>query len=159
MATIICRRDGRFEIRESVATVRGPRSTTLAIFSELSSDVLKRAGAKADRAFDAAAIKRRAEELGVPWSGPTSVADVRHVLARVAANEVPPAFLAALKKVTSTVEVSLSPTIEPMLHWIDKDDDERGRAVFELIELGDVIMRSRGGGREGPLRFPILKDL
>jgi hypothetical protein len=159
MATILARPDGRFEIRESVARPGGPRSVTLAIFRELSTDVLRRAGHKATRPFDESAIKQRALGLGVPWIGPSGARDARRVLARIAQGDVPNSFVDALRASRPTGVGELPDTIPPMLQWLDKDDFARGEAVRDLMRFGDRIMRSGGRARSGPLTYPILAEL
>lgn len=60
MAYVVARPKGRFEIRESVHTPKGPRARSLANFSELSDDVLARARQRASRPFDADAVRAAA---------------------------------------------------------------------------------------------------
>jgi hypothetical protein len=60
MAYVVARPKGRFEIRESVHTPKGPRARSLANFSELSDDVLARASQRASRPFDADAVRAAA---------------------------------------------------------------------------------------------------
>jgi len=156
MASVAKRRDGRFEIRESISTSRGPRSVTLAVFRELSTATLDAAKAKAKRPFDAVEVRRRAIELGAAWIGPSSAEDVRRALAGLAAQTVPPTFAAALRESTRSVLDDLLDTIEPMLHWIGKTDAERGEALRQLIKVGETIMRSTDRRRTGPLTYPVL---
>jgi hypothetical protein len=60
MAYVVARPKGRFEIRESVHTPKGPRARSLANFSVLSDDVLARARERASRPFDADAVRAAA---------------------------------------------------------------------------------------------------
>jgi acyl-CoA reductase-like NAD-dependent aldehyde dehydrogenase len=60
MAYVVARPKGRFEIRESIHTPKGPRARTLANFSELSDEVLDRASQRASRPFDADAVRAAA---------------------------------------------------------------------------------------------------
>ncbi|MEX0873854.1 MAG: hypothetical protein WD646_13960 [Actinomycetota bacterium] len=142
MASVIERRDGRFEIRESVAGPKGPRSRTLAVFSKLSADLLERADQRATRPFDRTQVLRRAMELEVPWVGPSGLSEARSVLARLADGELPPTFVAALRESTASSRVELPDSIPPMLDWVGADDTKRGRALRDLVQLGDVIVRS-----------------
>ena len=57
MAYVVARPKGRFEIRESVHTPKGPRARSLANFSQLSDEVLARARRRASRPFDAEAVR------------------------------------------------------------------------------------------------------
>ena len=58
MAYVVARPKGRFEIRESVHTPKGPRARSLANFADLTDDVLARAGGRASRPFDAEAVRK-----------------------------------------------------------------------------------------------------
>ena len=60
MAYVVARPKGRFEIRESVHTPKGPRARSLANFAQLSDEVLARARRRARRPFDADAVRAAA---------------------------------------------------------------------------------------------------
>jgi hypothetical protein len=60
MAFVVARPKGRFEIRESVHTSKGPRARSLANFSRLTDDVLERARRRATRPFDPTAVRASA---------------------------------------------------------------------------------------------------
>jgi len=65
MAYVVTRPRGRFEIRESVHTPKGPRARSLANFASFTDEVLERARKRASRPFDAEAVRaaaRRATE-------------------------------------------------------------------------------------------------
>jgi hypothetical protein len=66
MAYVVSRPNGRFEIRESVHTQKGPRARSLANFSLLTDDVLARAAGRATRPFDAGAVLGAARRAGAP---------------------------------------------------------------------------------------------
>ncbi len=66
MAYVVARPKGRFEIRESVHTPKGPRARSLANFSELTDDVLARARQRARRPFDADAVRAAAARAAAP---------------------------------------------------------------------------------------------
>src|SRR5262245_23905624 len=81
MAYLHRRRDGRLEIRESIATPRGPRARTLAVFrGALRPDVPERAAGQARRPFDREALRTRARALGVPLSARRTDAAARALL-------------------------------------------------------------------------------
>jgi hypothetical protein len=61
MAYVVARPKGRFEIRESVHTDKGPRARSLATFKELDDEVLAKARRRASRPFDAEAVRASAE--------------------------------------------------------------------------------------------------
>jgi hypothetical protein len=60
MAYVVARPQGRFEIRESVHTDKGPRARSLASFSELTDEVVAKAHRRATRPFDAEAVRASA---------------------------------------------------------------------------------------------------
>ena len=62
MAYVVARPKGRFEIRESVYTPKGPRARTLANFEELTDKVLDTARLRASRPFDLDAVLASAEK-------------------------------------------------------------------------------------------------
>ena len=62
MAYVVARPKGRFEIRESVHTPKGPRARSLANFAHLDDEVLDRARRRASRPFDTEAVGRAAAE-------------------------------------------------------------------------------------------------
>src|ERR1700683_3247861 len=56
MAYVVARPRGRFEIRESVHTPKGPRARSLANFERLTDEVLESARRRASRPFDPQAV-------------------------------------------------------------------------------------------------------
>ena len=66
MAFFVRRRDGRYELRESVHTERGPRARTLANFAVLTDAILARADGRAVRRLDPTALWNEALRKGVP---------------------------------------------------------------------------------------------
>jgi hypothetical protein len=70
MAYVVARPRGRFEIRESVYTDKGPRARSLAGFSELTDEVLAKARRRASRPFDTTAVRDSAVRAGAPATVP-----------------------------------------------------------------------------------------
>ena len=66
MAYVVSRPRGRFEIRESVHTPKGPRARSLAGFALLTDQVLATAGRRASRPFDVEAVRASAARAGAP---------------------------------------------------------------------------------------------
>jgi len=71
MTYVVGRPNGRFEIRESVHTEKGPRARSLANFSLLTDEVLARAAGRATRPFDGGAVLGAAQRAGAPMPTPT----------------------------------------------------------------------------------------
>ena len=66
MAYVVARPRGRFEIRESVHTPKGPRARSLANFTRLTDEVLAKASRRASRPFDGEAVRASAARAATP---------------------------------------------------------------------------------------------
>jgi hypothetical protein len=64
MAYVVARRNGRFEVRESLHTPKGPRARSLAGFDVLTDEVLVAAARRAKRPFDAQAVVASGRRAG-----------------------------------------------------------------------------------------------
>lgn len=128
MAYIVKGKVHRWEIRESHGTPRGPRSSTLATFAELTPDVIERAGERAASPLDAAALEHAARRAGAPVAEPAADRAARQLLAAAARGEQPRPGLARLvaelagefaveatsSKTGPMLGPMLGPTAEPM---------------------------------------------
>jgi hypothetical protein len=157
MAYVVARRNGRFEMRESLHTPHGPRSRTLAGFGVLSDDVLERAASRAQRPFDAAAVidsGRRAgalvtaalEQTASPGdsngrgAGPEDPADASHDERR--------GFLAATARMARSVRRTPS-----------AERTSPGEALIDLLGFADAVRVSQPPRRAEPLAFPAIGQL
>lgn len=157
MATIVKRKDGRFELRESRWTERGPRSRTLAIFRELTPEVLNRADARATKPVDRDSLLARAEELGLHMSRLLGPSEPSAVVGRINSGEVWPTQIRALQQSLDDVEAPhLREHLEAMVQWMGTSDEVRGRTLVDLLRLAQAIMRHRDRSRREPLSFPSL---
>src|SRR5476649_484886 len=66
MAYVVARPKGRFEIRESLHTPKGPRARSLAGFGVLTDEVLAKAARRAQRPFDLEAVLASGARAGAP---------------------------------------------------------------------------------------------
>ena len=66
MAYVVARRNGRFEVRESLHTPDGPRARSLAGFDVLTDEVLAKAARRARRPFDVEAVLASGRRAGAP---------------------------------------------------------------------------------------------
>lgn len=96
MAFIVKGKAHSWEIRESHGTPRGPRSSTLATFAELTSEVIARARARAVTPLNAAALEGAARRAGAPVAEPAADRAARQLLAAAARGEQPRPGLARL---------------------------------------------------------------
>jgi hypothetical protein len=156
----VVRKGEQFEVRESRATPAGPRATTLATFRVLDDGVLRRARARAERPFDDIALRRRARALGAPVAAADVVLAARGLLVELDRGApVPPALRAELLErlgagVAADVEEGLGDGLDDALGWVGVPDDERGRALRDLLALTDSLPASR----PSPLHFPRIES-
>ncbi|HTK17037.1 MAG TPA: hypothetical protein VL769_11640 [Acidimicrobiia bacterium] len=156
MAFLVARKDGRFEIRESVATQAGPRARTLASFRELDDDVLDRAAANARRGFDRAAIQERAAQLAVPRNTDRASRAARTLIAELRQGRRPAPGLVRLLRDELPADSRPTPdTIEQAHEWIGKTDRERGDAVVDLLNFGGAFPRRERAPRSS---FPRIRS-
>ncbi len=154
MAYVVARRNGRFEIRESLHTPSGPRARTLAGFGGvLSEEVLARAGARARRPFDPAAVLASGRRAGAEVA-----ARARRTLPErqqgtppergAARTESGGRFLAASGRMARSVRrVAQTERMAP------------GDALIDLLGFADAVAASQPARRAGPLAFPALARL
>jgi hypothetical protein len=159
MATIIARDDGRFEVRESIATARGPRSRTLAIFRALNDDVLDHADQRAGRALDRKALIARAHALGLHVTRVAGASEPAGFLDRLRNNGLWPTHVRAVQEAIADIEIDALPDhLEAMTDWLGADDRNRADALVDLLRLAGAIVAARDVElRSGPLEFPCLK--
>jgi hypothetical protein len=157
MATVTARRDGRFELRESVRTPAGPRSRTLATFRVLTDDVIDRAAQRATGPIDRGAIRARARRLGVPDERERQARLARELIAQLRRGERShgawPRVLSDELRARRARREHVPDSIPPLVEWLGVDERERGKALRDLLRLTDRIPSTRP---PGPLTFPRL---
>ena len=147
------RRGRRIEIRESVATRKGPRSRVLASFAgPLTPDVLARAARKATRPFDALALAQRARERGIPLHEVPKEPEVRALLARLRRpDRLDPRLVTVLREALGRAPAEPLPEeVADAADWIGASDRERGVALHDLLRLADRILESTPERRRPP---------
>jgi hypothetical protein len=131
MAYVVARRNGRFEVRESVHTPQGPRARTLAGFRILDDGVIVRASGRATRPFDRQAVIASARRIGAP---------VKRGTGRAARG-----FVQTSRRVGR--------------QWqMDKPRDP-GAVLIELLGFADAVAAAQPPRRLRPLEFPPLAGL
>jgi hypothetical protein len=161
MAFIVPTKAGKFEIRESHATPRGPRSRSLVSFSELNDEAISKAQAKASKPLDAEKLRRAARKVSAPVArrpidraGRELIAELgkgrqldpnlRHILLDLLANGRREG-----KQPSRRHEAA-----HEVAEWMAATPAERGKALVDLLLLADALP---SGGRLGkPLQFPRL---
>jgi hypothetical protein len=163
MTHIVRRRRARFEIRESLATPRGPRSRLLASFREpLTPDVIERAAARATRRFDRGALVRRARAAGIAVAPRRREPEVRALLARLhRPDPLDPALAALLRqKLGERPQTELPEALAEVAEWVGAGAEKRGAALRELLDLYGRIADSRPPPRQRQRRrFPRFSSL
>jgi hypothetical protein len=116
--------------------------------------VLQRAARAATRAFDHDQVLAAARRLGAPMEEPPVDRLARELVAELAANRSPRAGLRGLL-LDGLARAGPSPELEGaggIADWMSASPEDRGRALRQLLDLGDRLPYS-GRGR---LRFPPL---
>jgi hypothetical protein len=135
MAYVVTRRGGRFEIRESFNTAKGPRSRTLAGFQVLTDSVMEAAARRAQRPFDAEAVLRSGRRAGA-----------RVQVANSGTDRAQERFLAGSRRMASALGRA-----QPAGTDIDP-----GTALIELLGFADTIKASQPPRPFEALTFPSL---
>jgi hypothetical protein len=144
MAYVVTRPNGRFEIRESVHTPKGPRARSLANFATFTDGVLERARKRASRPFDADAVRAALERVG---AGTRDVASKGRVPSTVPRHAQPETqrFLEATRR--------MARSLERLPDEVERRDP--GDALIDLLAFVAYVTPTRLPGPE-PLEFPPL---
>lgn len=153
MAYLVERAADRIEIRESRTTAEGPRSRQLARFvGPLTPAVLARAAARATRPFDARALVRRAQAMGIPVETRGPEREARALLARLGrADAIDPVMAGLLVQALDRVETAAVPEhLAEVSEWIGATPTSRGAALRDLLDTFGRIAESRPPRRTRP---------
>ena len=150
MAYVVARRDGRFEIRESVHTANGPRARSLANFAVLTEAVVEQAGRRASRPFDPAAVRSAAERAGAPVAG-KDVGPGRRPAQPGGRPERYRSFVAASRRLAQDWEGSKGSA--------RRVGSDPGSDLAALLDFADQVARHQPRREPEPLRFPSLAGL
>src|SRR3954451_15537071 len=128
MAFVTVTKSGRYEIRESRSTPAGPRSRTLAGFTELDEKAIEKAIARAESPLDSEQLRRAALRAGAPVAPSGVDRAARELLARLTRGEKVSPMLQRL-----LLDALESPDAEPVSdsaraasEWVDAPAEERG---------------------------------
>jgi hypothetical protein len=142
----------RYEIRECIVTLRGPRQLSLASFrGVLTPEVLDRAEAGARKPLARAELMARAIRKGIPVSERRRYPEARGLLAVLQRGaELEPTLVRLLETALQGLESRAVPAhLMDAAEWIGQPERERGAALRGLLRTADRILRSRP-----PLRTP-----
>src|SRR3954453_4753537 len=149
MAFVVATKPGRFEVRESLSTLQGPRSRTLASFREMTPEVVERVQAKSKKPPTAAELTRSALRAGAPVRGSQLDEAAGETLRRIANGEQPDPKLRrllidALSNQDPGPQASgskslVSDAARAGSQWIGVGAEDRAGALRELLELADAL--------------------
>lgn len=155
MAFVVATKRGRFEVRESHSTVDGPRSRTLASFTELTDEVIEKARSRAAKPLAVGELKEAAARAGAAIAGVPIDDSARDTLRRIANGErLDPMLHRLLVDALATAEApeehadgspaSVSDSARAATQWIGASLTQRAESLRDLLELTDAL----------PLRIP-----
>jgi len=161
MAFIVATKSGRFEIRESRATARGPRSRTLASFTELDDRAIEAACAKASKSIDPEDLRRAAKKVSAPIAAPPAEHAARELIAELGkGRSLDPTLRRILLDLLERGRrdgrhpSQWHEAAQEVAEWMAATPAEKGKALVDLLLLADALP-SRGR-RGKPLSFPRL---
>jgi hypothetical protein len=149
MAYVVATKPGRFEVRESASTPKGPRSRTLASFRELTAETVERVRQNSEKPPTAAELTRLALRAGAPVRGSELDEAAGETLRRIAGGEQPDPKLRRLlidalsRQNTSGKSLEskglVSDAARAASQWIGVGAEDRAHALRELLELADAL--------------------
>jgi hypothetical protein len=158
MAYLVKRSGDRVEIRESRSTPRGPRSRQLARFAgALTPAVLARAATRATRPFDARALARRAQAMGIPVATLAPEHEARALLARLRRGDAIDPVMAGLlvRALEGAATAPVPEAVAEVSEWLGAPKAARGAALRDLLDTFGRIAASRPPRRTRPPKvFP-----
>ena len=154
MSFVVPAKNGRFEVRESYATPAGPRSRTLASFTELTDEVIEKARSRAAKPPSPEQLRAAAVRAGAALAGAPVDDAARETLRRVTQGEQLDPLLRRLlldalcrggdRAPAGGRQAGFSDAARAATQWIGAGLGERGEALEDLLELTDAL----------PLRVP-----
>jgi hypothetical protein len=150
MAYVVTRRGGRFEIRESIHTDRGPRARSLANFAVLTEAVIEQARRRAWRRFDPAAVRAAALRAGVPVAGTEGAEGGagRRPARPGGGPDRYRSFVAASRRLARDWDAPAG-----------RERNDPGSDLVALLGFADEVARHQPPREPEPLRFPPLATL
>jgi hypothetical protein len=140
MAYVVARRNGRFEVRESLHTPDGPRARSLTGFDVLTDEVLVKAARRAKRPFDVEAVLASGRRAGAAVAAMTGAGRATH--------DSPSRFVEASRR------MALALQRPPAVRAADP-----GAALIDLLGFADAVTRNQPVRPFEPLAFPALSRL
>jgi hypothetical protein len=137
MAYVVARPKGRFEVRESLHTSKGPRARSLVGFDVLTDEIVATAAGRASRPFDAAAVIASGRRAGATVTAEAGAAGgVRGSAKR---------FVEASRRMALSMQRPPS----------SKSTDP-GAALIDLLGFADAVAAGQPVRPFEPLSFPVM---
>jgi hypothetical protein len=138
MSYVTRRRHG-WEVRETVATERGPRSRTLATFKRLDGTALDRARTRASKPIDSTALIKSALRAGAPVDPSEADAHAEALIRQLVRGTAPRPALRRL--LAGYLDGGERPPGDDsgIAEWLGRSMSERGAALVDLLLLADAI--------------------
>lgn len=160
MAFVVPTKRGKFEIRESRSTSKGPRSRTLVSFDELTDEVIEKARDKTDKPLSREQVVDAARRVGAPVARSPADQAARELIAELGkGGELEPKLRRLLTtKLADDPKEVIAPSdpTRAVAEWMAATPSERGKALVDLLLLADALPHR---GRIGKaLRFPRLES-
>jgi hypothetical protein len=151
---------GRFEIRESRSTSKGPRSRTLASFGELTDEVIEKARAGSAKPPSPEQLRNLARRAGARVALEPVDRATRELIAELGrGRRSEPKLQRLLTAMLADNPAMAATPADPsraMAEWMASTLDDRGKALEDLLLLADALPH---GGRQGkPLLFPSMES-
>jgi len=143
MAYVVARPNGRFEVRESLHTPKGPRARSLANFAVLTDEVLAAAAKRASRPFDAGAVIASARRARTPVR--TGIGIDSSGAARDYGR-----FVQASRRMAASLRPRSAAESQPA---------DPGDALIDLLGFADAVRNSQPTRPREQLAFPVLSRL
>ncbi len=163
MAYVVPTKRGRFEVRESRNTPKGPRSRTLVSFRELTGETIAKARAKAAKPPSAEELRRAARRVGAPVAGRPVDRAARELIAELGkGRKLDPTLRHILidqlqENRKDRAELSANESGPSVAAWMAATPEERGKALVDLLLLTDSLPSGRR--KKEPLCFPRLDSV
>jgi hypothetical protein len=160
MAYVTSRPGGTWEIRESISTVKGPRSRTLASFRTLTDETVEQACARATKPLSRDDVRGAARRAGAPVDLAVADRAAGDLLRELANGREPHPILRRLlidalragppaRLGEPALSVRQMPAPESLDNarasaaWLTATPAERGDALYDLLLLADQFPRTR----------------
>ncbi len=141
MAYVVARPNGRFEVRESSHTPKGPRARSLAGFGVLTDEVLAKAARRATRPFDVEAVLASGRRAGALVAAGAGAGREKRDSSR--------------RFVEASRRMALSLRRPPS----SRSAADPGAALIDLLGFADAVTASQPARPFEPLAFPVMSRL